>query len=57
MKKYLNVKTSYGVETVDSLNSQDFATVTEFRKELHRLVSEYRLSGQDVYISQRKAKE
>ena len=55
--KYLNIRTSYGVETVDQLNKEDFATYKEFRTELKRLVSEYHLCGMGVYVSQRSTKE
>ena len=47
------MKTSYGVETVDELNPEDFNTIKEFRTELRRLVNEYHLSGMNVYISSR----
>lgn len=53
MVRYLNMKTSYGVETVDSLDTSDFATNKEFRAELRRLISEYHLCGMNVYSSQR----
>ena len=51
--RYLNMRTSYGVETVDQLDIKDFPSRREFLAELRRLVSEYRLSGQCVYISSR----
>ena len=57
MKKYLNLKTHYGVETVDELDSSDFKTYKEFREELKRLLYEYHLSGQNAYISIRACKE
>jgi len=50
---YLNMRTQYGVETVDELNRKDFFTYREYRAELNRLISEYRLAGMDVYASQR----
>jgi len=53
MTRYLNIKTSYGVETVDELSTDDFAKYSEFKKELWRLQSEYHMAGMDVYISQR----
>lgn len=55
--KYLNIKTSYGVETVDELDRNNFDSYKEFRKELRRLVSEYHLCGMGVYVSQRACKE
>lgn len=56
MIKYLNMKSQYGVETVDDLDSRDFPTYKEFRQELRRLVNEYHLSGMSVYISSRPDK-
>lgn len=56
MIKYLNFKSSYGTETVDQLDSRDFPSLKEFRKELIRLIQEYRLCGMNVYSSQRKCK-
>lgn len=57
MIRYLNLKTVYGVETVDELDQKDFPTYREFRKELNRLIGEYRLAGMQVYSSQRCTKE
>ena len=56
MIKYFNFRSSQGVETVDELNSNDFATFKEFRKELKRLVGEYHLAGMNVYTSSRACK-
>lgn len=56
MKRYINFKSSYGVETVDELSLADFSDYKAFRNELKRLVSEYMLSGMDVYTSQRHDK-
>lgn len=56
MTRYINFKGSQGVETVDQLDSKDFKTMKEFKAELNRLITEYRLSGMAVYISQRQAK-
>ena len=55
--RYLNIKTSYGVETVDELNPSDFGIFKDFRVELSRLVSEYRMAGMNVYVSQRPCKD
>lgn len=55
--KYFNIKTQYGVETIDQLNINDFNDWREFRKELARLKNEYHLAGMQVYISQRPCKD
>jgi hypothetical protein len=41
MTRYINTKYNNEVETIDSLNSDDFSTLKEFRLELKRLVFEY----------------
>ena len=51
--KYLNVKTSHGVETVDQVDPKDFKNNMEFKGELLRLRREYILAGINVYVSQR----
>lgn len=55
--KYLNLKTNYGTETVDELNRNNFNSFKDFRTELKRLISEYRIAGMNVYTSQRACKE
>jgi len=56
--KYFNVRSKqYGVETIDEIDPKDYATSKEFREELNRLVKEARMSGNDVYISQKCTKE
>ena len=55
--KYFNIKTNYGVETIDQLDRNDFNSYKEYITELKRLKSEYRLSGMDIYLSQRATKE
>jgi hypothetical protein len=53
---YLNIKTVYGVETVDQLEEKDFNSFKEYRAELKRLLSEYRLASNcyaSIYTSQR----
>jgi hypothetical protein len=55
--RYFNIKSQYGIETVDELDRKDFATYKEFKEELLRLKKEYHLSGIPVYISQRCTKE
>lgn len=50
---YINLKTNYGVETVDQLDPKDFDTKKEFRIELNRLINEYHIAGMNVYRSSR----
>ena len=60
MITYLNLKTSEGVETIDSINSKDFKTLKEFRQERKRLVQEYRIASSfyaGIYCSQRSTKD
>jgi len=54
--KYFNIKTNYGVETVDSLNPKDFETYLTLRLEIKRILKEYRMCGMDVYVSRRCCK-
>ena len=54
---YFNLRSSFGVETVDELCSSDFDTYKEFKAEVIRLVSEYRMCGMGVYTSSRSTKE
>ena len=59
MTRYLNIKTQYGVETIDSINTEDFKTSKEFRQEKNRLQSEYLKASNfysGCYWSQRSAK-
>lgn len=55
--KYFNIKTSYGVETIDQLDAKDFNSYKDYIAELRRLKNEYRISGIEVYISQKSTKE
>lgn len=57
MKRYLNMKSVYGTETVDELELKDFNSYKEFWRELRRLRDAYRLCGMPVYISQRSTKD
>lgn len=53
---YLNIKTVYGVETVDQLDRKDFSTYKDFCIELKRLKNEYRIASDcysSIYTSQR----
>ena len=53
---YFNIKTIYGVETIDHLNKKDFKSFKEHNKEIKRLKKEYILAGLNVYTSQRSKK-
>jgi len=57
MTKYLNLKTPYGVETVDQLDRADFNSHKEYRAELIRLRREYHIAGMGVYASSRATRE
>lgn len=59
MKRYFNYKSKFGLETIDQLNSEDFDSLKEFRKEVKYLLAEYRMAYRDgeVYTSQRACKE
>ena len=58
MKKiYINTKTSFGVETLEEVNKNDFKTKKEFNQELNSLLQNYSLMGMNVYKSQRCSKD
>jgi hypothetical protein len=50
---YINYRYRNEVETVDEVDQDDFKTYREFAKYVRYLVNEYRMSGMDVYTSQR----
>lgn len=50
---YLNMKGSYGIETVDEFTREDNQSPKEFRKYVNEMVREYQLAGMDVYKSSR----
>jgi hypothetical protein len=54
---YINLKSCYGVETVDQLSKKDFSSYKDFIKELKRLLYEYHLAGMAVYSSSRCTKD
>jgi hypothetical protein len=54
---YFNIKTNYGVETVDQISYKDFPTYKDFMDEKKRLLNEYRLCGMNLYLSRRSTKE
>ena len=55
--KYYNMKSSYGIETIDEINIKDYIFYKEYRAELIRLRNEYRLAGMNVYISSRSTRD
>jgi len=55
--KYINIKSQYGTETIDQINRTDFNTYKEYKTELRNLITNYRLIGMNVYISQRACKD
>ncbi len=56
MKRYINIKTSLGVETWETINKEDYKNNIEFKRELRSIKENYYLMGYNVYVSQRKAK-
>jgi len=56
-KRFYNVIYDNEVETIDELDSQDFKTHAEYKKELYRLRDEYQLAISGVYLSTRSTKE
>lgn len=57
MITYFNLKSQYGIETIDELDSHDFTNIKEFRKERQRLVREYHSSKMYIYLSKRCTNE
>lgn len=57
MIRYINYKSSQGVETFDEINSKDFESSKAFRKELRSLIMNYNLVQQGCYISTRPTKD
>ena len=56
MKRHINIKTSLGVETWETINKEDYKNNIEFKRELRSIKENYYLMGYNVYVSQRKAK-
>jgi len=56
MKRYINIRNQYGVETWESLNMSDYNNIKEFRLEIKNIIKNYRLMGYNVYESQRESK-
>tara|TARA_Y100000592_G_C5475499_1_gene322036 strand:- start:2259 stop:2447 length:189 start_codon:yes stop_codon:yes gene_type:complete len=58
MAVYFNIKTEFGVETVDEISQEDFATRKEYMAELKAMRENYRMVyGGSIYTSQRSTKE
>lgn len=57
MKTYFNMKTKFGTETVDHIDSEDFPNMAQFRFERSRLLNEYIMAGMNVYKSQKPCKD
>lgn len=54
---YLNMKSPYGVETVDEFTREPGQNPKEFRRYVNNMVNEYHLAGMNVYKSQRASKD
>lgn len=54
---YLNMRSSYGVETVDEFTRELNQSPKEFRIYVNSMVREYHLSGMNVYKSSRSTKD
>ena len=54
---YLNMKSVYGIETVDEFTREVEQSPIRFRKYVNDMVKCYRENGMNVYKSQRPTKE
>ena len=54
---YLNMKSVYGIETVDEFTQTKDQRRTEFLKYVNDMIENYRDSGMNVYKSNRSTKE
>jgi len=54
---YLNMKSSQGTETVDEFTREENQSTKEFIQYINQMVSEYHLSGMNVYKSSRCTKD
>jgi hypothetical protein len=54
--KYINIKTDYGIQTIDEIRLQEFKTRIDYIKEYKRLLNEYRLNGLNAWLSLRACK-
>lgn len=57
MIRYINFKGKQGIETVDEINSADYKTHKEFRKDLRSIFANYVQMYGNVWISQRCTKD
>jgi hypothetical protein len=57
MTIYLNMKASYGVETIDEFTRSSDHPIKEFRAYVSKMINEYHLAGMRVYESSRCTKE
>jgi len=53
---YLNMKTSFGRETVDEFSPEPDQTRKEFNSYVRQMITEYHIAGMDVYKSSRCCK-
>lgn len=54
---YINMRSSYGIETVDEVNTTEFPEPKEFRKEVRNMIVNYSQCGMPVYVSSRCTKD
>lgn len=54
---YVNVKTVYGVETIDSIFRHEFKTRKDYLKDKRQRLADHRSTGMNAYYSQRATKE
>jgi len=59
MKIFFNIKTTSGIETVDSVNSEEFNTFKEFCTEKKSMLLNYRMIPYfcNIYTSQRSTND
>lgn len=59
MRKFINIRTSEGVETIEEMHSTDYASMDAFKATLTTRIGSYRMifKRADVYASQRCTKE
>jgi hypothetical protein len=59
MRKYINIKTSEGVETIEEMHSTDYPSIDSFKAALTTRIGSYRMifKRAAVYASQRCSNE